>query len=107
MKFTEIPAPYFDLAMALDSGHVFHWKKVRKGRCRLLGRCMVSTRSDELRPEIGTTKSRKRNETNRAAGSSGETQSRRPTKINDNNRSWHEHCKGIDTAANKRLRKSQ
>jgi hypothetical protein len=32
MKFTEIPAPYF-----------------------------------ELRPEIGTTKSRKRNETNRAA----------------------------------------
>lgn len=39
MKFTEIPAPYLD-------------------------HCMVSTRSDELRPEIGTTKSRKRNETN-------------------------------------------
>jgi hypothetical protein len=67
MKFTEIPAPYFDLAMTLDSGQVFHWKKVRIGRSRLLDRCMVSTRSDELRPEIGTTKSRKRNETNRAA----------------------------------------
>ena len=67
MKFTEIPAPYFDLAVTLDSGQVFHWKKVRKRGCRLLDRCMVSTRSNQLRPEIGTTKSRERNETNRAA----------------------------------------
>jgi hypothetical protein len=64
MKLTEIPAPYFDLPMTLDSGHVFHWKKVREGRCKFPDHCMVSTRSDELRPEIGTTKSRKRNETN-------------------------------------------
>jgi len=67
MKFTEIPAPCFDLPMTLDSGQLFHWKKVRKGKCKSLDRCMVLTRSNELRPEIGTTKSPKRNETNRSA----------------------------------------
>jgi len=67
MKLTEIPAPYFDLAMTLDSGHMFHWKKVRKSRCNCRVIAWFSTRSDELRPEIGTTKSRKRNETNPAA----------------------------------------
>ena len=67
MKLTEILASYFDLPMTLDSGHVFQWKKIRDGRCKLSGHCMVSTRSDELCPEIGTTKSRKRNETNPAA----------------------------------------
>jgi N-glycosylase/DNA lyase len=31
MKLIEISAPHFDLAMTLDSGQVFHWKKVGVG----------------------------------------------------------------------------
>jgi N-glycosylase/DNA lyase len=37
MKLTEIPAPDFDLAMALDSGQVFHWEKIDHGFCGTIG----------------------------------------------------------------------
>jgi N-glycosylase/DNA lyase len=37
MKLTEIAAPDFDLAMTLDSGQVFHWKKIGNGFTGTIG----------------------------------------------------------------------
>jgi N-glycosylase/DNA lyase len=37
----EIPAPYFDLTMTLDSGQVFHWLKAGKGFVGTIGDCAV------------------------------------------------------------------
>ena len=39
MKFHEIPAPAFDLAMTLDSGQVFHWGKAGTGFVGTIGDC--------------------------------------------------------------------
>src|SRR5216684_542447 len=37
MKFVQIPAPDFDLAMTLKSGQVFHWEKIDNGFCGTIG----------------------------------------------------------------------
>jgi N-glycosylase/DNA lyase len=37
VKWTQIPAPDFDLAMTLDSGQVFHWEKVGRGFVGTIG----------------------------------------------------------------------
>jgi 8-oxoguanine DNA glycosylase, N-terminal domain len=37
MKLTEVAAPDFDLAMTLDSGQVFHWKKIGYGFTGTIG----------------------------------------------------------------------
>src|SRR5438876_12304900 len=37
MKFIEIPASDFDLAMTLDSGQVFHWEKADNGFVGTIG----------------------------------------------------------------------
>jgi N-glycosylase/DNA lyase len=37
MSMIEIPAPNFNLAMTLDSGQVFHWKKIGKGFVGTIG----------------------------------------------------------------------
>src|SRR6266481_2256764 len=37
MKMIEISAPDFDLAMALDSGQVFHWQKMGDGFVATIG----------------------------------------------------------------------
>lgn len=37
MELTEIPAPDFDLAMTLNSGQVFHWKKIGNGFSGTIG----------------------------------------------------------------------
>jgi N-glycosylase/DNA lyase len=39
MKFHEIPAPDFDLAMTLESGQVFHWEKAGNGFAGMIGDC--------------------------------------------------------------------
>jgi N-glycosylase/DNA lyase len=39
MKFHEIPAQDFDLAMTLDSGQVFHWEKADRGFVGTIGDC--------------------------------------------------------------------
>jgi N-glycosylase/DNA lyase len=41
MKFTEISAADFNLAMTLDSGQVFHWEKIGKGFVGTIGDCAV------------------------------------------------------------------
>jgi len=41
MKFIEIPASDFDLAMTLDSGQVFHWEKADNGFVGTIGDCAV------------------------------------------------------------------
>src|SRR5581483_8154848 len=41
MKFTEISAPDFNLAMTLDSGQVFHWENVGEGFLGTIGDCAV------------------------------------------------------------------
>jgi N-glycosylase/DNA lyase len=41
MRFTEISATDFNLAMTLDSGQVFHWEKVDKGFVGAMGDCAV------------------------------------------------------------------
>jgi N-glycosylase/DNA lyase len=41
MKFMEIPASDFDLAMTLNSGQVFHWEKAGNGFVGTIGDCAV------------------------------------------------------------------
>src|SRR6266480_3503272 len=41
MKFIEIPASDFDLAMTLDSGQVLHWEKADNGFVGTIGDCAV------------------------------------------------------------------
>jgi N-glycosylase/DNA lyase len=54
MRFTEISAADFNLAMTLDSGQVFHWEKVGNGFVGLIGDAPVyaELRGDVLRVVI-------------------------------------------------------
>ena len=54
MRFTEISARGFHLAMTLDSGQVFHWEKVGNGFVGTIGdlRLFVEQRGDVLKWEM-------------------------------------------------------
>ena len=58
MKFTQIPAPDFDLAMTLDSGQVFHWQKAEGGFIGTIGdrAAYVEQRGDVLKVRGGDVK---------------------------------------------------
>ena len=58
MKFTQIPAPDFDLAMTLDSGQVFHWQKAEGGFIGTIGdrAVYVEQRGDVLKARGGDVK---------------------------------------------------
>jgi N-glycosylase/DNA lyase len=60
MKLSEIPAPNFDLTMALDSGQVFHWEKVGNGFVGAIGdrAVYVEQRRDVLRASVASASSR-------------------------------------------------
>jgi N-glycosylase/DNA lyase len=62
MKFIEIPASDFDLAMTLDSGQVFHWEKAGNGFVGTIGNCPVYIEQDGnvLRAKVASASSRSR-----------------------------------------------
>jgi N-glycosylase/DNA lyase len=57
MKFIEIPASDFDLAMTLNSGQVFHWEKIGNGFVGTIGDLpvFVEQRGDLLNVHCGAT----------------------------------------------------
>jgi N-glycosylase/DNA lyase len=57
MKFIEIPAPDFNLAMTLDSGQVFHWEKIGNGFAGTIGdrAFYVEQDNDLLKVRFGET----------------------------------------------------
>ena len=60
MKLSEIAAPDFDLAMTLDSGQVFHWKKAGGGFGGTIGdlAVYVEQKGDVLKVRCGATLAR-------------------------------------------------
>src|SRR5947207_15490385 len=60
MKFIEIPASDFDLAMTLDSGQVFHWQKAANGCVGKIGDCAVYIEEcgESLRASVASAASR-------------------------------------------------
>jgi N-glycosylase/DNA lyase len=57
MKFTKIPAPYFDLEKTLNSGQVFHWQKIGDGFVGAIGdrAVYVEQRDHALKVRCGGT----------------------------------------------------
>ena len=57
MKLLEIPAPYFDLEMTLNSGQVFHWEKIGNGFVGTIGQYGVyaEQEGDLLKVRFGGT----------------------------------------------------
>jgi N-glycosylase/DNA lyase len=61
MKFTEISAADFNLALTLDSGQVFHWDKVGRGFVGMIGNSAVYIEQDgnALRAKVASALSRR------------------------------------------------
>jgi len=61
MKFTEISAADFNLALTLDSGQVFHWDKVGRGFGGMIGNSAVYIEQDgnALRAKVASALSRR------------------------------------------------
>lgn len=61
MKFTEISAADFNLALTLDSGQVFHWEKVGRGFVGMIGNSAVYIEQDgnALRAKVASALSRR------------------------------------------------